>query len=604
MRKELPRRLIPALLLGAVLVTALTAAYVLLEIKPIGNVFGGRQLFNFSGGWEEVTETDLAGGSEGAGRSDSAVDKEASGAGSAADSAESSGSIPETLGAGPDAGFGGEQGAWSDRKVLSKTLPETLEDRQIICFETRQQALRVYIDGKKVYEAGTDPDTLFGRSIGSMWNLVPLRAEYAGKTIAVELLSAFRQVPNQLQEATLGDAGSVLLYLLYSNVGAAMFSCFTALLGILLLILAAIQRLRRIDLGRAGFFNLGVFSLLASVWVLTDSRLLQLFTGHVTAVYILSFFTFMLLPVPFLQYLKSACPQEERMPDVLSLLFLLDFAVIAGLHVSGVRDLVDTVIATHLLLLATIVWILFVCVRGVKNRKKGFSREIYPALCILCAFVILSLLWFYFERPGDYARFFRWGLFIFIILLSAATLKRAVELLNVSAEARMYKVLAFADAMTMLLNRAAFNRDIEEIKENAGDHKSVTLALFDLNNLKWINDTLGHQAGDEVIVKFAEYLRGVFSGTGQSYRIGGDEFAVLIYDRERDEIDALVSRLRQKARQEIDFAWGFQRCAVSDGDSLDMDRLFAAADRKMYEEKGNSRRKRTQNREENEPQRK
>lgn len=66
---------------------------------------------------------------------------------------------------------------------------------------------------------------------------------------------------------------------------------------------------------------------------------------------------------------------------------------------------------------------------------------------------------------------------------------------------------------------------------------------FDLNNLKFINDTMGHSAGDRLIVKFAGLLRRVFPEKDFVGRYGGDEFMVVIYDTDKAEVDEILKCL-------------------------------------------------------------
>ncbi|MGJ8624343.1 MAG: EAL domain-containing protein [Yoonia sp.] len=102
------------------------------------------------------------------------------------------------------------------------------------------------------------------------------------------------------------------------------------------------------------------------------------------------------------------------------------------------------------------------------------------------------------------------------------------------------------DSLTGLLNRRAFERDIAEALGVVGN--LVVLLHIDLDRFKWINDTLGHPAGDRVLVKVAERIRNLASGIGPAYRIGGDEFQIVLADnaelaRARWMADALIDAM-------------------------------------------------------------
>lgn len=84
------------------------------------------------------------------------------------------------------------------------------------------------------------------------------------------------------------------------------------------------------------------------------------------------------------------------------------------------------------------------------------------------------------------------------------------------------------DSLTGLLNRRAFERDIAEALDVPGN--IVVLLHIDLDRFKWVNDTLGHPAGDTVLITAAQRLRHIAGGIGPVYRVGGDEFLVVLAD--------------------------------------------------------------------------
>ncbi|MDJ0840735.1 MAG: diguanylate cyclase [Acidobacteriota bacterium] len=84
------------------------------------------------------------------------------------------------------------------------------------------------------------------------------------------------------------------------------------------------------------------------------------------------------------------------------------------------------------------------------------------------------------------------------------------------------------DHLTKLRNRRAFERDLDEAVERAHRFKNpMCLLLLDLDHFKNINDTYGHQVGDDVLVNFARLIQGSLRDFDLIYRLGGDEFAVI-----------------------------------------------------------------------------
>ena len=173
------------------------------------------------------------------------------------------------------------------------------------------------------------------------------------------------------------------------------------------------------------------------------------------------------------------------------------------------------------------------------------------------------------------------GLVILIIIQTIAAMKMSV--LNKLLEQR-----AYTDAHTGLPNKDACEELLNN-KEKVSEHTACL--MFDLNNLKIINDTKGHSKGDQLIFNFAHLLRRVIPQEAFVGRYGGDEFMVVIYNTSKTEIEDILKQLsREKDRlnssgnnMPIDYACGW---AISDADSeCTIQMLLDKADYYMYENK-------------------
>lgn len=109
----------------------------------------------------------------------------------------------------------------------------------------------------------------------------------------------------------------------------------------------------------------------------------------------------------------------------------------------------------------------------------------------------------------------------------------------------LYQDASNTDSLTGLKNKNSYTVDLHNIE--MGDMKRYGVITIDLNGLKEVNDTRGHQAGDLYIQRSAQILRDALEGTGCIvYRIGGDEFSVFIKDAPIEDIKALASRIQEK----------------------------------------------------------
>ena len=207
-----------------------------------------------------------------------------------------------------------------------------------------------------------------------------------------------------------------------------------------------------------------------------------------------------------------------------------------------------------------------------------------PALVVAAAAGVVGALSTALD-PGEVtAPVYVWnGVFRFVTYAFIAVL--------VDAERRARAAISAAsqtDLMTGLPNRRQFYADAQrELDRARRSDGSVAVAYLDVDDLKARNDTYGHQAGDEMLISFAEVARRCFRSTDLLARLGGDEFCVLLVDADLAEAEAVVDRfVAALARAEplpIRVSVGLAAGPVPAG--VDIEDLVHAADALMYDAK-------------------
>lgn len=115
--------------------------------------------------------------------------------------------------------------------------------------------------------------------------------------------------------------------------------------------------------------------------------------------------------------------------------------------------------------------------------------------------------------------------------------------------------------------------------------------IFDLNNLKTVNDTMGHSAGDQLILSFARLLRRVIPEKHFVGRYGGDEFIAVIYHTDRQEVEGILDSLRREAdaanrdSNQLPLSYAYGWAISADYEGCVMQTLLDKADYCMYENK-------------------
>jgi diguanylate cyclase (GGDEF)-like protein len=161
-------------------------------------------------------------------------------------------------------------------------------------------------------------------------------------------------------------------------------------------------------------------------------------------------------------------------------------------------------------------------------------------------------------------------------------------------EAREHiETLAQTDSLTGLFNLRMFNEVWQ--REHAScekGHGIYALLMIDMDRLKDINDSFGHDGGNSAILLVAQCLQRSIRGTDTAGRLGGDEFAVLLPGASPDVAEAVVKRVRHNVyKTTLDLRSRMIRCSVSIGvvnypkDGRELRELLSVAERNMYRDK-------------------
>lgn len=151
--------------------------------------------------------------------------------------------------------------------------------------------------------------------------------------------------------------------------------------------------------------------------------------------------------------------------------------------------------------------------------------------------------------------------------------------------------LSYEDMLTDLPNRRLFFDKLQQIKELPGyAGEPYTIVFADMNGLKFINDTLGHGAGDQALKEIARLLALEAGKTGIAARLGGDEFAIVFYNMGRDAANVKAEELRQKfsaiklPNYDVMFSLAVGAASAPE-EGTDDEALMKLADDRMYEHK-------------------
>jgi diguanylate cyclase (GGDEF)-like protein len=171
-----------------------------------------------------------------------------------------------------------------------------------------------------------------------------------------------------------------------------------------------------------------------------------------------------------------------------------------------------------------------------------------------------------------------------------ANLRDVTDLVRLREELR---VMSLIDELTGLCNRRGFlNLAQQQLKIANRTQQGLLLIFIDLDDMKWINDTLGHHVGDLALIETANLLKETFRESDIIARIGGDEFVVLAIEVRKDSAEILTGRLQKKVDARNSMGNHRYKLSISIGTTrydpeceASITGLMTQADALMYEHK-------------------
>ena len=283
-------------------------------------------------------------------------------------------------------------------------------------------------------------------------------------------------------------------------------------------------------------------------------------------------------------FTKKMFPVKEKILGIFQNLFVVMIFIYSINYLVELVSIILIIVTEHLLMAAAILFVLYSGYKELKVHRNRALDRIMAGYSMFCICSVFALGCFYFGNSVMYSIFYVIGIAGFVFFLAAAAWISVYDRIRENANAVMYAKLAYRDMMTGLGNRTAFIEDTEQ--KYSG---SIAYIMVDANDLKKINDNLGHQKGDELIVQIAHCLENVIKGDGKCYRTGGDEFVIFLKDKTRQNVEEYITGIQRELHiaddqtdipvsAAIGYAWTSEK-------EKNLKKLLNEADEAMYENK-------------------
>ncbi len=457
--------------------------------------------------------------------------------------------------------------------IYQTTLSDVRWSQPVCAVTAKRTPYSVYLDGALLHEY-----TPGAFDHGGMIHWISLpETELAGHVLTVSS-------PSQKLTVLAGDYSDLILHYRNANAPVLIFSGLFLLIGILIGLLsigarAAIgaQRLRTLR-------YLSALVVHVSLWISMDSAVLQIIHISGAIMYVLAMYAFMSMPLFMIQFYRSMMDEDSRLLRLIYQLQLLNLCICGFLQSLDMVQLHEMLPLTHVLMIITLLSLLRLLVSWLHSKFHWEARLMLSGFGALGCCCAAGFLDYYLWGKRLYLIYFGVGILLLVASLLAVSIGYVYQEMVKSSQMRYYQKMANTDLMTQLGSRTAFE---ERVRQSPVLNGSCACIVMDINNLKQVNDTMGHSAGDELICTAAECILSVFESLGHCYRMGGDEFSVLLQNITESQVNRALSELEMDiSRRNLTRSFPLS-LAVGHamGQDAPIEQMFCEADANMYRNK-------------------
>lgn len=254
-----------------------------------------------------------------------------------------------------------------------------------------------------------------------------------------------------------------------------------------------------------------------------------MFTSGNKAFYILNSLSFAFMFLPIIMFVKEIVQFRTSVKciqgtAIFHSLFILILTVCAAFNLF---DLHKSEFIAQWGIAVQCAFIFIVLFVDVSKRNEKRNSDIYLPILYM-VFIVCTIIGHILHDGMYISILFILSCLLFLILVLIINMHKVAVLLSLGKNVEEMGKTAYTDALTGVGNTAAFKKKLSHLEVVKLNYKSIAIMQFDINNLKTINDNLGHEQGDKLIKDGSGIIYNVFGKAGDVYRTGGDEFVAVI----------------------------------------------------------------------------
>ncbi len=410
------------------------------------------------------------------------------------------------------------------------------DQNKILSFDDIQYNLEIKIDDEVVYQYVDNYFPKNKQMKGKLWADIELPTHIENSTLTITY-SNITDSSITISAPTIGSLEKVAGSHLQNSIFSIMMMLAMLNLGIIAIIIYLYMKSKNIYERR--FFDVGLFLFACSLWCMTDSGLYQIYGSNTSVGSLISFYAFMLMSIPMLHFIQDTVSLQYKKIPMFWIIVLYANSFIQGIvYLLFHIDFIYMLSITHVLLFVGVFHTSYIL---WKEYQKDHDRQMhicFYAFSILGLSGIVALVLYWLLGIYWYDAIFQFGILLYISLLFYGLIHKVSSDIQFRLEQTIFEKMSIIDRLTGLKNKKAFNQFMEELRILSNKYEDALLVFIDLKGLKEMNDIYGLNIGDETIIATSRCITKAVNnssdGVIESYRIDGDEFAVIILNPKKE----------------------------------------------------------------------
>lgn len=448
-----------------------------------------------------------------------------------------------------------EKDSLSGKYKIYRERTEDLEASKFLTFYSHHASFKFYSDSEVIYEFSNTTFPAKLKTYRAFYHLISCR-KINGKTISIEVEPKISS-KGEFSEIELGTEFDILYAHFFARYNRLILGFILLIVGFVLLLNCIVFKTLRDD---NSLLYLSIILILVGLWQFEESRFTQFMITYQPVHWIFEYaIQPLILLSAFLFIREISSTKKEKM---LICLFIMDCSAIIVqfiLQITGIMAMTETVILIHICYIFSTFYV-FALINKNYKFKTVAARLVFSINLLMGVFSFLIALLLSNYTKHNVSNFTFIGFGFTFIALAIIIGKRINHQLTKIQKVTHYESLSYLDSLTGVFNRNKWYQFKETIDKTEKKYNECCLIIFEISNLKQINESFGYSEGDKVLTTFANFVKRAVPEKTPIYRIKGNIFAAFCTEITEEDVRKIILKINRYVINQHDFNFAIASC--------------------------------------------